>query len=62
MKYSNVYCLKSVIAIALKKIDRNILGAYLKQDIPLEFRYRLVYSKKICSKTPPLNWHSYEDK
>ena len=45
-----------------KKYIAIFLGAYLEQGIQLEFRYMLVHSKKICSKTPPLNWHSYEDK
>ena len=38
-----------------KKWITIFLEAYLEQDIPVEFRYMLVHSKKICSKTPPLN-------
>ena len=38
-----------------KKYITIFLGAHLKLGIPLEFRYMLVHSKNICSKTPPLN-------
>ena len=38
-----------------KKIDHNIFRSIFEQYTPMDFRYMLVHSKKICSKTPPLN-------
>ena len=45
-----------------KKVDHNIFRSIFGRGYSIRISLHLVAFKKVCSKIPPLNCHSYQDK